>query len=340
MLQPRRRRRSAWPWPSSMPSHTVSMPRSFARASTCSSAAARPLSSSLAERKLRSNLEHVDGHVPQKRKRRVPGAEVVHGDGEPATPKLAQNADERLVVRRERALGDLDVQEGRGEVEAPDEALEAFHEVVLQHGDAREVDGHVDGAAPGLRLRRQRIEPACPLEHAEVEVGDEPVAFELGDEPVGHQEPKVGGVPAAQRLDACERAVVQKELRLHVDGELAGGQGLPHAFLYVALERELRPEGIVVAGDQVGDRALLQHDRGVADGSGDVFAVVGQLVGAIAAHDAVGEGQGVVGPQPRGGLSRHLLHAVLVIAQQHDEMVGVYVPYSARRGRRPFRTAR
>ena len=88
----------------------------------------------------------------------------------------------------------------------------------------------MDGAAPGLRLRRQRIEPACPLEHEEVEVGDEPVAFELGDEPVGHQEPEVGGVPAAQCLDACERAVVQEELRLHVDGELAGGQGLPHAL--------------------------------------------------------------------------------------------------------------
>src|SRR5271165_1764992 len=64
------------------------------------------------------DLDLVEGEAAQIAQRRIPGAEIVHGDADAERAELVQHAEYRLVVLQQRGLGDLELQSPRGKSRA------------------------------------------------------------------------------------------------------------------------------------------------------------------------------------------------------------------------------
>ena len=234
-------------------------------------------------------LEHVQGGVA--------AAEVVHHDKEAPLLEAQEPFLHLPGVVHVGGLGELQVEEAGREAVPADQVSQDLHGFRAVHAHP----GHVDGDGIGVQPRVQPFpqQPAAMLPHVAVQLGDEAVALEEGDEGAGHDEAPFRVLPAHQGLSAAGAAVRQTVFGLEVDQELLFLDGPAHIADDLLFGLELPFHGVVEVG-RVGQGpppAFLGGDGGPAEHALGIHGPVHDgVVPHVAFHDEVlpADGQAVL----------------------------------------------
>ena len=145
-------------------------------------------------------LDHVHVQGAQHVQRRVAGAEVVHEHHDPHVAQALRRVAHDGGVVRIGGFGDLGLQDGCGQVVLLQQARDVVGHVDRVEVDLGDVDGErhdvMAGFAPGRHIRAHLVPDIA------VEVGDEPVFLEYGDELGRRDHIPVLSAHARERLDA------------------------------------------------------------------------------------------------------------------------------------------
>ena len=213
--------------------------------------------------------------------RRLALPEVVEADRDARPAQLSQCGGGPLEVGEDRGLGDLEHQPGRRHAGRGHGGQHPRGEVRLRQVARRDVHRHAGRCRNGHAGEVAQCAPHHPVG----ERLDQPRALSQRQEGVGVDQAVARMVPAQQRLDADDAAVVQAQLGLVVQHELVEVHGA------LQLTDHGEPVGVEVV-----EGAVVAHDA-VGAGLGDVHRDLGALE------------QGVGGPA--------------VVAHQHEADAGL-----------------
>ncbi len=207
-------------------------------------------------------------------------------------------------------------------------ALQHVEQEVVEVGLAQLGARHVDGQ-PAERNAR-RVPFGCLadrlLDDDAADLRHQAGLFRDRDELAGRDHAALGLLPAHQRLDAGDRAVGQRDLRLEVDAERALGDGDLEVALELLAVLELAPqllgeEGVVAAAELLGG---IEREIGMDD---EVLRIVGvDRIDGDAGAGARQDGRALEADRLVDARQDALGDAVDVLAaagarQDHDELV-------------------
>ncbi len=242
-------------------------------------------------------LQDVHRDVLQHVQRGIPAAEIVHHDLESRASQLVGRLDELIGVVHVSGLRNLQPQQGRRQLVFFQQRQQFVGQIRLEQIDAGDV--HRDGNVRQPPLLPVRKVTAGHLPHVMVEIRDEPVVLEQGneiprlDQPLRRVDPPHEGFGADRllKIQAVDRLQVEHERltverRLHVvEDLLLGNDRGPHVFI------EVHIAFVVVALD-----GSARHVGAVAH-DGNVHRRIGDWIDAVMDDKVVGKAQ-IVGKEP------------------------------------------
>jgi hypothetical protein len=164
------------------------------------------------------HLQDVERKAPQVAERRVAGAEVVERNAHTDGPQVPQACRGVLVVRQQRALGELDLEQVRTQVVV----AKALGQRRVDVGPGQLDAGHVDRDGHGIVAR---VQPTADLsaggiDHPRPDGDDQPRVLGDRDELLGSHGSQLRALPAQQRLGADDLPLGDVDLGLIVELEL------------------------------------------------------------------------------------------------------------------------
>ena len=209
------------------------------------------------------DLDLVDLELLELGQRGVAGAEVVDRAPDAHCMERAEDLARALDVGDDLALGYLELEAVGWKLPAVEQPQDARRKVAVEQAVRREVHAHPHFQAlapPGRALRERGVE------HLVREDLDQPGVLGQRHERLRTEEPELRMVPAHEGLDSVRSAVLQRQLGLVVDDELAAVDALSQ----LAGEHQAVDAVLVVGGGvELVQRAPLlcavERDVGVPD---------------------------------------------------------------------------
>ena len=165
------------------------------------------------------DLDLVEREAAQIGERRVAGAEVVHRDAHAEPAQLMQRRQRVGLVLQQHRFGDLEVEPARREAGRGERAERDLHQVAALELHRRQIDRDADRLGPARGLR------AGGAQHPLAERDDQAGLLGERDELAGRDQAALRMVPAHQRLEAADPAVLEANDRLVVQLEFGVGDG-------------------------------------------------------------------------------------------------------------------
>ena len=166
------------------------------------------------------DLHGSDRQLAKIRQRRVSGAEVVQRQLGPQLSQRRQDTDCARQIFQQTRLGHLEPDAARTDTTRIDRRCDLLAQMIA----GRQLLGGEVHPHPHRRTVPSGLPPAGQfdrrLEHPVADRHHHPGGLGVGQEGARGQQPVVGVLPAKQRLDADDCAVVQIDLRLHEQSEL------------------------------------------------------------------------------------------------------------------------
>ena len=162
-------------------------------------------------------------------------------------PQAGRRFNDLVGVLGVGALRDLQMEPRGRQPVFPHRSQQDLRDIRLIDVRPGHVDGDRDGRQAGVVPLAQ--EGTTPVPDEAVQLGDEPVALEEGDELRGGLEAPLGVRPAHQRLRARQAAVPDPVFGLEIDLELPLRQGGLHIVDDGLLPQQLAPQLVVVGGE-------------------------------------------------------------------------------------------
>ena len=232
------------------------------------------------------DLELVDRELAQVGQRRQAGAVVVQGQADADAAEQAQRAHDAGGVAHDDRLGDLQAQARGRQPVAVQELRHPGGEARVEQVGGSDVDPHLQREA-GVAQRGDVGQGE--LEHPQGQLREQPGVLHGGQEVQRRDQPARRVVPAHQRLQRADPAVLRVALGLQVHGDLVLGA---HRRAEVGEHRHHVP------------RVLVEPGRPHLDGPGRLLGLVERDVGAAQDVRAVPDvARGDLG-QPEAGAHR------------------------------------
>jgi len=240
------------------------------------------------------HLEGVDGKALQIGQRRIPGAEIVHGQAHAQGLQALEAQDGHLRIVHDDRLGDFQLE--RAGIE-PGGAQDPVH-VVHQGGLAELAGRHVDADGQALEFRELPQPaghgPAGLFQHPQAERYDQAGLLGHRDEFHGRHDPYARPIPADQGLETGEPPVAQGQDGLVIEVEFLAFQRQPQivfqmhepdgVFEHPGIE-DLEPVASLILGPVQGDVGVAQEFLGlVVHGRAHDHAHGGRNVDVVAAQ--------------------------------------------------------
>ena len=221
------------------------------------------------------DLDGVERKALKVGERRMAGAEIVERQPGAELADARQHLRGVLGVLHHQRLGQLELERAAGEPGARQHGAQIVDQIVAQQLARRHVDAGEHRLAQRGRCAASRELARGALQHEQAEIDDQPDLLGDADELRRRHPAHLRMIPARQRLEAGDRAILQAHDRLVEDGDL------------LALERaaqlgfQRQPVGLARP-----HRRLEQLDAVAADALGVIHRKLGvleHLFGAAAA---------------------------------------------------------
>ena len=222
-----------------------------------------------------ADLEPVQRILGQRRETQPAHAEVLHRQGGAQCAQPAQGVVDAVRVQRQRALGQLEFERTAAQLVLVQALADHVQAVGAREQDAVDEDRQAQvvqaALAPVQQLVHRRVD------HPQPELAGQAGAFDAAEEPVRPQQAMVRRIPAQQRAEADQAAILGRDLRLEVQAHLVVAERLDEAAGERALRGGLGPAPRVQA-DVVVSAALDLQQRtfGPGEQGGGIGPVFGE----------------------------------------------------------------